>query len=509
MTRFNPEKNNKTPEEWSEVALRATQENHLQWNVIGGIVLGVLASSAASPITGGLVVAYFLWDSWRKAGQIQRNQAAIAELGCVAQVLDGDNFADYTRQVGKEVVINELNFANERGLALSDAAADFYEDNQPSITSNSTPLLTAAKTLLEKPFCQIPVQTQVDNYNPAAATEIDIVGQMSANIENLFIVGLGRSGKGILLSNVIRQVKRHDPSKKIFLINGKDDWKEYGYFDGIVDVEKRLHCETAKPQTVAAWFEAAIAEYDQYALVNDGALLIIDEGTIIGARLKVAKCTLLSDKLIGIASCGSSAGKNIWFIAQTPFVGANGSDLSGISQLTPIALVHESNLAVLDTWKTARLFKKFDTDKIAELINNSECSRAIYYGKTTQWYSMPVLENHSAFNRDQREFLPGFEPSDDSICNNQGAISRLNETLDIGEQPTTIQNHLGLSDLAKRLLSFFDNAKNKEPKTLADIKKKDELREQGDIKLITALNELVNAGQLIFDGEDSWSKFDW
>ncbi|MHC5731668.1 MAG: hypothetical protein ACYTXY_47825, partial [Nostoc sp.] len=114
----------------------------------------------------------------------------------------------------------------------------------------------------------------------------------------------------------------------------------YGYFDGIVDVEKRLHCETAKPQTVAAWFEAAIAEYDQYATLNDGALLIIDEGTIIGARLKVAKCTLLNDKLIGIASCGSSAGKNIWFIAQTPFVGANGSDLSGISQLTPIALVH-------------------------------------------------------------------------------------------------------------------------------------------------------------------------
>ena len=66
-----------------------------------------------------------------------------------------------------------------------------------------------------------------------------------------------------------------------------------------------------------------------------------------------------------------------------------------------------------------------------------------------------------------------------------------------------------LSDLAKRLLSFFDNAKNKEPKLLADLKKKDELRLEGDIKLITALSELVYTGQLIFDGKESWSKHDW
>ena len=66
-----------------------------------------------------------------------------------------------------------------------------------------------------------------------------------------------------------------------------------------------------------------------------------------------------------------------------------------------------------------------------------------------------------------------------------------------------------LSELASRLLSFFNNARNKTPKSLADIKKKDELREQGDIKLIHALSELVSSKYLIFDGEDSWSKSDW
>jgi hypothetical protein len=66
-----------------------------------------------------------------------------------------------------------------------------------------------------------------------------------------------------------------------------------------------------------------------------------------------------------------------------------------------------------------------------------------------------------------------------------------------------------VADIAKRLLSFFDNAKNKEPKSLADIKKKDELRKHGDIKLIMALTELVSKGQLLIDDKDSWSKSDW
>ena len=66
-----------------------------------------------------------------------------------------------------------------------------------------------------------------------------------------------------------------------------------------------------------------------------------------------------------------------------------------------------------------------------------------------------------------------------------------------------------LSELASRLLSFFNNARNKTPKSLADIKKKDELREQGDIKLIHALSELVSSKYLLIDGEDSWSKSDW
>jgi len=80
---------------------------------------------------------------------------------------------------------------------------------------------------------------------------------------------------------------------------------------------------------------------------------------------------------------------------------------------------------------------------------------------------------------------------------------------DIPKVKADIQSQKDLSELAKRLLDFFVNAKKKEPKSLADIKKKDELREQGDIKLTIALTELVNAEYLIFDDKDSWFRSDW
>ena len=213
-----------------------------------------------------------------------------------------------------------------------------------------------------------------------------------------------------------------------------------------------MHCESAKPQTVAAWFDAAMEDYDNFAVENNGALLVIDEGTIIGARLKTAKCTTLTDKLIGITSCGGSTGKNVWFVAQTPFVGANGSDTSGISQLTPIVLVTSNNLSVVDSWKRASLFKKFDTEEIAELVNQSECNRAVYFGKDAQWYSLPKLNNYSAYDRDAGKVIGDVKDVKQADTNN-----------DIHNQETIIQRleaQFKLSDNAQKILDWLENKDN-------------------------------------------------
>lgn len=465
MTRFDPNKQHKSAVDWSVLAYKTADDDKAAQTVVLGLAVGVGLASA-SPIVGGLVGLYFAVKGFQKACNGDKNKKYIREMGCVAHVLEGGNFRAYLNQAGSSAIAAELEFAEREGLAFSNEAIDWWEDYQERPHQQLLPAATQSQTA---PYARPQsgamvvasansIQSRVvsiDVYDPLADSRIDIISEMVDPISNVFIVGLGGSGKGMLLANGLREVKQVNPNKKIFLINGKDDPKERGYFDGVVEVHKAMHCESAKPQTVAAWFEACVAEYDNYAVANDGALLVIDEGTIIGARLKTANSTALKDKLIGITSCGGSTGKNLWFVAQTPYVGANGSDLSAISQLTPIAIVSKSNLAVMDTWKKASLFKKFDTYEIAELVQQSECDRAVYFGKTAQWYSMPSLNNYSGYDRDRREYLPGFTPHNDEITSDLSAVNKLEDSLYISEQPTTIHPQLQISSTAQLVLDWL------------------------------------------------------
>jgi hypothetical protein len=405
--------------QWLQIASESIpdNENKGQLLIATGVIGGLIITGATSfPPAGVVFGAWCLYNAFKGNAEVSKNLESVEEYGYVAHVLRGNNLRDFRDQFGDEETFRQIEWARDRGFWVSGDAEDFADSFSiaPTISREEAitfqpKLQTVASTLGASTYQE--TISRVDTYDPYFNSKIDIISEMADRIANLFIVALGNGGKGILVSNALRAIKKLHPNKKIFLINGKDEPKEYGYFKGIVDVEKRLHCETAKPQTVAAWFESSIAEYDQFAVDNNGALLVIDEGTIIGARLKTAKCTLLGDKLIGISSCGGSSGKNIWFLAQTPYVGANGSDKSGISQLTPIVIVNQSNLSVLETWKQASLFKKFDSNEIADLVKQSECNRAIYFGKSAGWYSMPTLENYSGFDRDKGEYLPGYNPA--------------------------------------------------------------------------------------------------
>jgi hypothetical protein len=415
MTNFDPQGDFRDIEQWEMLAERKASNTGMAAKIIGGVLVGGAGIAFGVEILGGIAAAWCVKSAWDASKNIGQRLRLVRDCGCNAFLLGEDEFRTYIKQFGDETVYQELTFAKDAGAELSPFAENWLRTCNKQLTGSNSEQLSLTQSVAQSvqqpvavPSLPSPVPqtvTQVDAWNPQQDNQVDIVGEMTNQIGNYFVVGIGGSGKGMLLANALREVKRKHPNKKIFLVNGKIDPKERGYFDGIVDVEKPLHCESAKPQTVAAWFDAAMEEFDSFAAQNNGALLVIDEGTIIGARLKTAKCTTLTDKLIGITSCGGSSGKNVWFVAQTPFVGANGSDTSGISQLTPIVLVNQTNLSVVDSWKRASLFKKFDTEEIAELVNNSDCNRAVYFGKNAQWYAMHKLTNYSAFDRDKGVYI--------------------------------------------------------------------------------------------------------
>jgi hypothetical protein len=417
MTNFDPQGDFKDIERWEMIAERKASNTGMAAKIIGGVLVGGAGVAFGVELLGGIAAAWCVKSAWDASKNIGKRLRLVRDCGCNAFLLGEDEFRTYVKQFGDETVYQELNFAKDAGAELSPFAESWLRTCNKQLVGSNTEQLALTQSVahsvqqpvavpsLPSPSPVPQTTTQVDVWNPSTDNQVNIVGEMTNQIGNYFVVGIGGSGKGMLLANALREVKRKHPNKKIFLVNGKVDPKEAGYFDGIVDVEKPLHCESAKPQTVAAWFDAAMEDFDNFAAQNNGALLVIDEGTIIGARLKTAKCTTLTDKLIGITSCGGSTGKNVWFVAQTPFVGANGSDTSGISQLTPIVLINQTNLSVVDSWKRASLFNKFDTEEISDLVNQSECNRAVYFGKNAQWYAMNKLTNYSAFDRDKGEYI--------------------------------------------------------------------------------------------------------
>lgn len=402
MTRFDPTGGYRDPEEWSKLAFRRTTNDALQFKIIGGLVVAGMAAVGINPITGILIATWTVWNSVSKVKEIGRNQAAIRDYGCVAHMLDDNEFQDYVRQVqaeyGEEALQQELRFAVENGFEISDTALDYLEASAPQ------------KMKLDSYTPQNNVcATDTEDYQPD--NTINIVGKMTDRIGNLIVIGTPGSGKGMLLANAIRAAKAKHPDLKVFVIDPKADSQEAGYFDGAADVVKRFSCERADPQVVADWLEQCFDDYYEYHAIHKRVLLILDEGTLAGFKAKEAKSTSVKNTVLSLASAGDSQGKNIWITSLSPFVGDLGINLNASSQLTAIAILKD--VGVLKQWSRASILEKAEVPQLQALINESQCSRAVYFGGTGKWYAMPTLHNYSTFDRDNRK------PAGDALSKNE------------------------------------------------------------------------------------------
>ncbi len=459
MTRFNPDKRHRDAIDWSTVAWRTADEDKAAETFVIGLVAGTAIASVTTPLLGGVIGAYFVVKGIQRATAADKNKKYIRSTGCVAHVLDGGNFRAYRNQVGDSAVLKELEFADQEGLTFSDDALDFWEDYQEQAPVPAIALAaTSQQTRLQSPTTTLQPKTQIDYYDPTASAQIDIIGEMVERITNTIVIGIPGSGKGILISNAIREAKRKHPKIRIFVLDPKADPKEAGYWEGC-DVVKSYGCMDAKPSSVAAWAEAAFDEYAIYAQKHDRTLLIVDEGTMLGNKLQQAKSTLLVDKLTSYTSGGDSAGRNVWFMMQSPYVGGASLNLSTTSQMTSIVIAFSENIGAIAQWKSAKIFKSLSLDEVSELIEKSTTGRAIYYGKTGRWYMMPKLTNYSGYDRDQREYLPDFNPQTD-----------INETDTEEQKPLSKHARLVLEWLTEKRKETWVKFRGKEGRDMTFIK---------------------------------------
>ncbi|MEO1560446.1 MAG: hypothetical protein AAFS12_12710, partial [Cyanobacteria bacterium J06632_19] len=413
MSNFDITRGDRDPEEWELQAFKNTTENSVQWKVIGGLLLGGGLAVGINPITGVAVAGWAIFNAVGNIKQSHRQRQAIIDYGCVAPMLEDSDFRQYVQQTiraGNEAqLMAELHYAIDNDLGMSDAAYNFLETASPR-------LLAGEKTSLTVPVAASQVVDNLPSITDSQVDEpdytIDIINSIASPVRNCIVFGVGGSGKGMLVSNAIRRIKQNEPNRKIFYIDPKAAEGEEGYTDAICDVIRRKKCENRPPEEIIEWLNEVLDEYVKWANQQEQSLLIVDEGTVLGGACKKCKNTRIGDLILHISSLGGNTGKgrrkNVWLMAQSPYVGEMGLNLTQSSQIVSVAIITDDNTGVLKQWGKSSLIEKISQDRLQVLFENCPIpkkKRAIYWGGDSKWYAMPTLDNYSTIDRDSGKSL--------------------------------------------------------------------------------------------------------
>lgn len=380
-----------------ELIQRALDGDGGQFKVIGGVAAAAVLGTF-NPITGLIMAAWTLSSCWQGATEKGKSLTAILD-GELLHALDGDDFKQYSRQIGYAKTREEIEKAIQLKLPLTKAAWEFKRSLPPHIEGR------AFSTEITPPPTPgiVDMSAQENTTIPAtdSTTDIAYVPLVQPDWliqQNLFVLGLGGSGKGLLVSNLIRSLPKN---VKIFVIDPKGDSRESGYWS---EFEHRsLDSINRNPSEIIQWLDSCLDEYlvfTRKAEANgDRTLLVLDELTVLGAASKSQKYTRIGELITQITSLGDSLGRKIWLLGQSPFSGSQGFNLTQLSQLSWIVLLRKGQN--LSQWKMSQSVPPLDSRTLDELVNGSPVNRAIaIQGK---WRAMPRLPNYSKLDRDERD----------------------------------------------------------------------------------------------------------
>jgi hypothetical protein len=283
--------------------------------------------------------------------------------------------------------------------------------NQPQLPTTAIQPQLAAST---------PIGRQSSPSAVSQKVVLDSAADLGQNPQSAIIAGVPGAGKGIFVSNALREVKRRNPHVKIFAIDPKNDPKETGYWS-IADQLWRRDFDQCSTEDAAMWLMDRLGEYRNH---SGPKLLVLDEGTTAFTVLKLAKVfeerelgngavkSLPVDMLgefkkflVTISGMGDSRESWVWIVCQV----INCADLGltgGVRSIfRSIALVSPKNRNAVATFFSTGFvpLPPGGKDALYEMMDNSECNRAFYDGKTDEWVPTPVWPNHSGYNRDTRQ----------------------------------------------------------------------------------------------------------
>ena len=230
--------------------------------------------------------------------------------------------------------------------------------------------------------------------------------QIARRLISMTVVGVPGAGKGMFVSNLLRLVRQHHPQLHIFVMEGKGDAKEAGYWQGVADDIRSIEGLGASPVSIVAWINGCL---EDFKAIEGPKLLVFDEVTYLYKVWQTTEKESFEDYIqykIGLSSMGDSLQNYIWEIGQV----SNAKDLgvtAGIRSLfKPIAIVSNHDRRAANALLATQFVPLPEDGKkaVMSMCDLSPCGRAVYDYVNDCWQPMPQLPNLSGFDRDTRSF---------------------------------------------------------------------------------------------------------
>ncbi|MEL7520494.1 MAG: hypothetical protein AAGJ80_02530, partial [Cyanobacteria bacterium J06553_1] len=305
------------------------------------------------------------------------------------------------------------------------------------------------------------VAAPVSGHPPTNFT--DTMQQIAQRLLSMTVIGVPGAGKGMFVSNLLRLVRHHHPQLHLFVMEGKGDAKEAGYWQGVADDIRSIQGLDESPVNLVAWINGCLEDFKSIA---GPKLLIFDEVTYLYKVWQTTDKESFEDYIqykIGLSSMGDSLDNYIWEIGQV----SNAKDLgvtAGIRSLfKPIAIVSNHDRRAANALLGTKFVPLPEDGKkaVMAMCDRSSCGRAVYDYVNDCWQPMPQLKNLSGFDRDTRSFAsqqpPTQEPDSPPVPDIRADLERL-LSVDTSEPPREI-TRFGLSaeqinEVQKRLSSL-------------------------------------------------------
>jgi hypothetical protein len=371
MSSFTARSTNRAPIEWREKAYETVDQDSYMFDAAIALFAGLGVSSFASPIAGIAVGCFLVKRIFDKESQKQKAKDLIIQSGLVAPFLKGDDFQDFLEQAGSEATYQELKFADDRNLDLSDQAWNFIEQYelkhkkpvlpQPEDCSNWAPYPPDPDQPNDAASRPPKIVSAFQPGAPEAQSPVAITCQTSRKVANIaemmaagkfvisrIIIGASRTGKSQLASDALGFVRlRFGQNVTIFYLSAgfipEEDGRYWTMCDRVSGFYFPELSDTQKRFAYGVWNDL-LEEFTKVpSSVERPKILVIDElNSVMGtaARLDSAIATQfvkgVKGKLADISSMGSKRGLVIWALVPTGAMGDLGLTKANVTAMNPI-----------------------------------------------------------------------------------------------------------------------------------------------------------------------------